>query len=357
MFSFTSPMNFSAGIQITDHLIRYVAFEFSKKSMKTKAFGEEFISAGVVEEGKIVDPAGLTATLTTLRKKHALKEVTIVLPEEQSLIFYTNVPFVSGQELDQVIRDHVYAYLHLHSKLSVKELVCEYDVLGKQDGNYSLQVTVTPKTIIESYMKVFKDAGFDPKILEVGSHMISQACLKDNDGMACMVVDFGKDKTNISTVSDGRVMSSDTIPVGHEHLDRVIEEFLNVNSHDAMKIRKKFGLLRTHREPELLAKLFHEISPIRDYLDRRFIKWHLKKYKDSKERNPIKKIILHGEGANISGFAEHLAVSTRIPVEYADVWRHLPEFKETIPNIHKEDTLRYATAISGALQGIYGKNY
>lgn len=355
MFEALKKTKLSTGIQVTDDLVRFVSFRIGKDTMRTHAYGEEFLSAGVVKNGKIVDPDRLTQVLSSLRKKHGFDEVTVVLPEEQSFIFYTTIPDVPGNELQQVIQDHINSFLKLHSKISVRDLICEYEVLGEQDGNYEIQVTVTPQALVETYIRVFEDAGLDPTVLEVGSHMVSQACVAGEDGNACMLVDFGDSRTHITTVSDGHVMESATIAVGKKHLSPVVEKFLNVNGHEANTILSKYGVMRAHKEPQLLSELLHELSPVRDYIDRQFIDWHTRQYKGKRERNPIRSILLHGEGARLSGFAEHLAVSTRIPVEHANVWASVPKFHEAVPDMHYYDTFRFATAVSAALQGMRKK--
>jgi type IV pilus assembly protein PilM len=348
-----SRKKLSVGIQITDDLVRFVAFRVSRGEVSTEAFGEQFLSGDVVRDGKIIDNDRLVHVLRALRKKHSIGDVTVVLPEEQSFVFYTQVSSAdSGDELQKVIQDHITSFLKLHSKLSVRDLVCEYDIVGEKEGSYEVQVTTTPKSLVTAYKHVVEESGMHPKIMEVGSHMVSRACLKGEDGQSCLLVDFGDKQTHVAVVSEGVVMESGTIPVGHAHLGPIVERYLNVNNHEAQKILKKYGVGRTHREPELLSHLLHELSPIRDYIDRQFIKWHSREYKNKKQQQPLQKIILHGDGAHVQGFAEHLATSTKIPVEHANVWATQPDFLGRVPAIPYEDTHRYATAISAALRSV-----
>lgn len=343
----------SSGIQVTDELVRFVAFDVKDDEISTHAFGEEFLSPGTVTDGKITNHTNLIHVLSSLKKKYQLDDVTVVLPEEQSFIFHTVVPYAEGGETPRVIQDHILAYLKLHSKLSARDLVCEYDILGVHNQNYEVQVTVTPKSVVESYRRVFEEAGLHVALIETGSHMVSKACLSSSEGSSCLLVDFGAKQTHVSVVSEGGVMESSTLPVGHDHITSVIERFLNVNTHDAQRIKNQYGMLRTHKDHNLLSEIIYELAPIRDFLDRQFIKWNTRDYKTAKQQAPIQKIVLHGEGAHFQGFAEHLALSTKIPVEHANVWEAHPEFLERVPHIPYEETHRYATAISAALRGAF----
>jgi|GEM_PF-1546283 len=337
-------------MQITDELVRFVGLKDSKDGVFVYLFGEQYFSKGVVKEGKIINIESMKHTLSSIQKTYKLDKVHVVLPEEQSFVFNTVVTkSEDSDELQSIIEDHIVSYLKLHTKLPVKDLVCEYDITGQENEAYEVSVWVTPRVIVDTYVKVFEDAGLDPVTLECGSQVVTSACMDKNGSETCMLVDFGNTKTNIAVTTEGIVVHSATIPIGEHVLAPKIQEFLNVSPREADQIKRKYGLLRSHKEPALLSELIHEIAPVRDYLDRLYIDWLMKPYKTKKERNPITRVVLHGEGSHIAGLRDHMSQATSIPTEYLDVWKHVKLPEDRAPEVSFEDSLRYATAISCAL--------
>lgn len=336
-------------MQITDELVRFVGLQKNNQGVFVYMFGEQYFSQGTMSEGKIIHPQVVVQALHHLKKKYHLENVHVVLPEEQSFVFQTTVTKGdSSSEIQAIIEDHIVSYLKLHTKLPVSDVVCEYDITGQRDDDYDVSVWATPRAIIDSYIQVFRQAELEPVSLEFGSHMVSRACLEDAGKETCLLVDFGNQKTHIAVAEEGIVVHSVTVPVGEAVLTPKIREFLNTSVAEAERIKKKYGLLRTHKEPALLSELFHELSPVRDYLDRLYITWQ----RDFAGKNPIKRVVLHGEGTGVAGLRDHISRATSIPTEYAHVWRKVTLPTDRAPEISFEDSLKYATVLSCALHAM-----
>lgn len=347
---FQKKQDMVVSMQITDELVRFVGLKNSEQGVFVYLFGEQYFSRQVVEGGRIINPESMKHTLSAVGKTYNLDKVHVVLPEEQSFVFHTVVTKSDdSDELQAIIEDHIVSYLKLHTKMPVKDLVCEYDITGQENDAYEVSVWVTPRAIVDTYVRVFEDAGLDPVTLECGSQVVTSACMDKDGSETCILVDFGKTKTNVAVTTEGTVVHSATIPVGEHVLTPKIQEFLNISETDAEKIKQKYGLLRSHKEPVLLSELVHEIAPVRDYLDRLYIDWFTKPYKSKKERNPITRVVLHGEGSHIAGLRDHMSQSTSLPTEYLDVWKQVRLPEDRAPEVSFEDSLRYATALSCAL--------
>jgi len=339
-------------MQITDELVRFVGVKNSDKGLFIYLFGERYFSPGVVVQGKILNPELMRQTLADLKKTYNLGKVHVVLPEEQSFVFHSMVSKSDGEELQTMIEDHIMSYLKLHTKLPVKDIVCEYDVTGEENDAYEISVWATPRSVVDSYVEVFENAGLDPITLEFGSQVITNVCTEKDGKETSILVDFGNTKTHVSLVTEGVVMHSATIPVGEYSLTPKIREFLNISTPEAEKIKRKYGLLRGHKEPALLSELISEVSPVQDYIDRLYVDWYLQPIASKKSQNPITRLILHGEGSHVVGLRDHMSQATSIPTEYANVWRKIKLPEDRAPEVTFEDSLRYATALSCALHAM-----
>lgn len=347
---FRKKQDMVVSMQITDELVRFVGLKNSAEGVFVYLFGEQYFSKGVMQDGKIINPESMTHTLEAVQKTYTLNKVHVVLPEEQSFVFNTTVTSSEdSDELQAIIEDHIVSYLKLHTKLPVKDLVCEYDITGQENEAYEVSVWVTPRAIVDAYVEVFESAGLDPVTLECGSHVVTNACLGKEEDETCMLVDFGNTKTNVAVTNKGNVVHSATIPVGEHVLTPKIQEFLDIPHSEAEKIKQKYGLLRSHKEPALLTELVHEISPVRDYLDRLYIDWLTTPHAAKKDKTPITRVVLHGEGSHVVGLRDHMSQATSIPTEYLDVWKQVRLPEDRAPEVSFEDSLRYATALSCAL--------
>lgn len=353
---FRKKTDMIVGMQLTDNLIRFVGLAHTKQGVHVYLYGEEYLSQDAIVQGKIVNPATVGYALATIKKKYDLDTVHVVLPEEQSFIFHTHVTKTDeSDELQHMIEDHIITYLKLHSKLSTKDLVCEYDVIGEENDSYELAVWVTPRSIVEAYVEVFESAGLDPETLEIGSRVVTEAIHDEYNEESSVIVDFGSNKTHITVESGGVPVHSTTLELGESDFDSVIQAYLDISDYESGRIKKRYGLLRSHKEPALLSELLHSVSPLTNYIDRLYVDWHTRPDHSKVNSRPITRIVLHGEGSHIAGLRDHVSSSTRIPADYINVWNkvHLPE--DRVPDISFDDSLRYATAVSCALHAMQEK--
>lgn len=340
------------GIQCTDTSIRFASFNVSGKEVELYAYGEHMLSGGVIKHGKIIKPQLLITALRTLQQEYNFDDVHMVLPQEQSFIFHTTMPYPEdGKDQDIAIKDHIDTFLQLHDIPFDGSCTCEGEIININDGVYELQVTVTPDTLLASYRHVCNAVGIRVASMEVGTHMLSRACLVDAEGESCLLVDFGEEKTHISLVSEQHVMDHATHMIGSQHFIPEIQDFLNVTQADAERIHRDYGVSRKHREPALLTRLTDTLSPVRKTIDDMYVTWHTRDYKTEKQKHPITKIILTGEGAHVKGFAEHLSIASRIPVEHAHMW-HATDALGYLPEIPQHESHRYAYVISAALKNM-----
>ncbi|MCD8507842.1 MAG: pilus assembly protein PilM [Candidatus Pacebacteria bacterium] len=339
--NFLSGTRRVTGMHITDEVIRFASFDVSRTRVTLYAYGEHFLSGDVIVHGKIVHPARLIHALQTLRTAYDFEEVHIVLPEDHSHIFYTTFPYQEGMatSLEVAIKDHIDAYLEFHEKDFSGDFVCHGDIIGMHNDTYELQVTVTPRSLVSAYEHVFSSAGYQIASAEIGAHMLSRACVASDAGESCVLVDFGKEKTHIALVHEQRILEHEYIRLGEDAMIQEITDFLNTTEGEARKVHQRYGLLRTHREPELLARLAQKISPLRTIIDHMYIRWHTRDTKNKRQQDPITKIVLTGEGAHVKGFADHLAVVSRIPVEYAEVWRPFKNMQSMYPRFHTKNLI------------------
>ncbi len=338
------------GLDISDQSIRFLELVPGYKGYVAGRFGERKIAPGIVETGKIKDIDGLKKVLSSVQREHGFHYVNVGLPEEQAYLYRTTLPKIKRSE----IRASIELQLEEYVPLKAEDATFDYEVIKETPEGYDVQVSALPKTISVAYYNMLSDIGFEPVVFEIEAQAIARAVLPRGDKGTSLIVDFGEVRTGIAVVSEGVVMYTSTLDIGGKNLNEAIEKVFNVNREKAEEIKKNYGLTRSDENTkELFFALMHPISILKDEINKHFIYWHTHTEPGEKERKKIESIILCGGDSNLLGLSDYLGASLRIPVTVANVWRNVNSFDNYIPEIHMNDSLRYATTIGLALGSIY----
>ena len=96
--------------------------------------------------------------------------------------------------------------------------------------------------------------------------------------------------------------------------------------------------------------LLNSVSVLRDEIVKHFLYWHTHKDEEGRNNPPINKIIFCGGDSNLIGLVDYFSVSTKNPVEMANVWVNIVDTKKFVPEIDFKKALSFAAAIGLALR-------
>lgn len=334
----------SFGLDISDESIKFIELIPINHGIRLGRYGERKIPLGAMESGKIKDLGQIEKILTSLRKEEKVKSVRVSLPEEQVYLFEFRL---EKAELEN-IRDSIELSLEEYIPIPAQDAVFDYQILKEDERGFDIQVSAIPKNIIEDYLSIFKNSGITVQSFELEAQAISRAIIKKDDTETYMIVDFGRKRTGIFIISRGIVMFTSTLDVGGLLLTDMIQKSFKIDFEEAEKMKRKYGLERNALNKELFSVLLNSVSILRDEIMNHFVYWHT--HKDgSKDRPPIRKIILCGGDSNLIGLSEYFSVSTKNTVEIANVWINIMNIEKDVPEIKFEQSLTYAAALGLAL--------
>jgi Tfp pilus assembly PilM family ATPase len=296
----------SLGLDISDNSIKYIELIKTKSGIAVKRCGEKKIPAGIIKSGKIKDQKWLEQILILLRKKEGIDSANISLP---------------------------------------------YELLDKDEQNFGIEIDSMLGNIIEEYLSIFKSSMISTESIEFEANAIAKSVIKKDDSDTYMIVDFGKKRTGIFIVSNGRLMFTSVLDFGGEKLTKMIKESLNVSFEEAEKLKWKHGLKRNTKNMKLSEIISDGFSILCDEIKKHYVYWHLHKDDGERKKIPIKKIILCGSESNINGLTEYLSVAMRHKVELANVWTNVLNTEKLIPEISFEESFNFAGALGMALNG------
>ena len=161
------------GLDISDLSLKIAKLEKTGDFLKLVSFGEIEVPSGIIEEGEIRDEKSLTGivknSLNQIKgKRLKTKYVVASLPEEKSFLDLIQIPKVKGEELASAVRFEA----ENHIPLPLEEVYFDFEKIEPISSHLKYQevlVAACPKKIVDSYLRVLKNARLQPLAFEVES--------------------------------------------------------------------------------------------------------------------------------------------------------------------------------------------
>jgi type IV pilus assembly protein PilM len=335
----------SFGLDISDESLKYMQLTPTRDGLRPFKYGERKIPAGVIDEGRIVNSEKLEEIILELKKELKIKAVRVSIQENQVYLFKMSIP----KEGLTSIKEAIELSLEEHIPVPAPEAIFDFDIIEETETDLDLQVAAISKGVIENYLSVFKNCSISVYSFELEAQSTARALLKKGDMGAYMIVDFGEKRTGIFIVSKGIVMFTSTLNIGGAILNNMIQKNFKVDVVEAEKMKRAYGLSRSAENREIFSVLLNSVSVLRDELVKHYTYWSTHKDEEGRANPLIKKVILCGGGANLSGLAEYLSVSMRAQVEMANAWTNVLDTEKIIPEIPFEKSISFAASIGLSL--------
>lgn len=329
----------SFAIDISDQSIKYGQLIKNSQGISLGRYGKEKIPEGVIVSGKIEKEDELVIILKKIKEKNKLHFIRVSLPEEQMYLFTLSVPKTDNQDLRDVILLQIEEYI----PLKALDVVFDYDVIRDDGQNILIEVVSISSVIIESYISVFNKAGLVPITFEIEAQAIARAVVPTGETSPVMIVDFGDTRTGVSIYQNGRTFLTTTLSIGGVDLTNMIAKTYSIPFEEAEKKKQEYGLSTTSKAEDIFSVILNGISVLRDELNKQFIYWD--SHGGVIRNEQIKRIILCGGDANLTGLAQYLELSLKIKVENANVWVNILNTKNLVPEMTFEESLGYATVL------------
>ncbi len=335
----------SFAIDISDQSIKYGQLIKNSQGISLGRYGKEKIPEGVIVSGKIEKEDELVIILKKIKEKNKLHFIRVSLPEEQMYLFTLSVPKTDNQDLRDVILLQIEEYI----PLKALDVVFDYDVIRDDGQNILIEVVSISSVIIESYISVFNKAGLVPITFEIEAQAIARAVVPTGETSPVMIVDFGDTRTGVSIYQNGRTFLTTTLSIGGVDLTNMIAKTYSIPFEEAEKKKQEYGLSTTSKAEDIFSVILNGISVLRDELNKQFIYWD--SHGGVIRNEQIKRIVLCGGNANLTGLAQYLELSLKIKVENANVWVNILNTKNLVPEMTFEESLGYATVLGLSMGG------
>ena len=329
----------AGGIDISGSSVKCVLLRQKGLDAELASFMETPVPSGAVVAGDIEEPGRIVDILRSLRLRLGVHYAAASLSERKAYLYQTVVP----ESAD--FRAAVESDLEEHIPLPPGEVIFDFEPVRRSEEGMVLSVTAYARRIVQTYEKVFREAGIVLRSLEVESQALARAALSPIDKKkTLMLIDFGRRTTRIAIAENGVVAFTATLDVGGDTLTSAAMKLLNVPEPEAERIKNEKGFLMNEENKDLVEALMTTVSVVKDEVAKHLAYWNAPGVHDLPRKN-VEKIILCGGNANLRGFPEYLEGAIGLPVSIADVWSGAFSLDAYVPAMPFQTSLEYATAI------------
>jgi type IV pilus assembly protein PilM len=284
--------------------------------------------------------------------KITAKAATVSLPV--SALFHTIVtlPAVKPSEFDSLLKVEMKKLL----PYSLEETALDYERIPQQPGSKVQQAVVNavPKKLVNFYTTVFRLAGLRLTALEPESIALARS-LVGRDTALSILVDVGAERTNFFIIDNARTITHQTIEVGGNKINRLLQEIWNVDPVLVEQMKRDLFYRMTFNPDETLLseKVFLDMfSSVLDPIVKE-IEYSLALYLEqtvNAGKRP-EKIIVTGGAGFFPYLTSYLAEKFSMKCYVGDPWGRIVYQDGLKPSLNQVGP-RMAVAIGLALRGL-----
>lgn len=199
----------TSGVAVTDKAVRFTQFRrgsFSNRKSLSK-WGRVALPIGAIESGFIKGSEEVKAALKALAQEYKLNFVRASLPDEKAYLFSAVIDKVGEESM----RDAVAFIIEENVPISLQKAVFDYRTIALPDpSKVKVVVSVVHKRVIETYTKIFEDAGMKVISFDIESQAVARAVIPKGDSRTTLIVSVGEKKVSFYVVENEIVQFSTT---------------------------------------------------------------------------------------------------------------------------------------------------
>ncbi len=333
------------GIDFGTHSVKAVELSgITTSKPRLVNLGSQATPKGVINSEDKMDQKKLADVLKKLYDASGIRnnKVVMALPEFSVFTRFLELPGVKKEEL----KDTVYYEAKQYIPLPLNEVQLDYVPIGfNQDKNAPrVLVVAAARKVIDIYVNIAIEANLDLIAIETESVAMGRAMYRSTNKKDLVILDFGANNTDMSIISEGYLVFSQSIAIGSDSLTQAIVNKFNFDFNRAEEFKRNYGLV-----PNVLeGKIASVLAPIMDSIMvevRRGVEF----YKSRTLSIAPVDYILSGDGALLPGLKEYVSKNLNVNATLAMPWNNIvidPKFKD----IAMKGAPSYSVAIGLALK-------
>ncbi len=300
-------------------------------------------------KGAIEDISKTVAVIKRIMQEGNFKATRAVAALPTTKVFHAIISLPVPRDPKADLRPMIEAQAQKLLPLPIEEMVLDSNVLDKHllpteegaasanEGKYMrVLLTGAPKTLIASYVDLFKAANLELVSLETEIFALTRSLI-GKEKSHVLIVDLGAERTNIAIVDQGIPLLTRVIKSGGSNITQALAASLGVSFDEAEAMKRDLssatGALMPAPLLEALKPIVHEI------------RYALQLYgEQAGAAGIVEKILLTGGSSRLPGLSEMLSRELNMNVYLGDPWARVASAPD-LSGVLDEIGARYAVAV------------
>lgn len=335
-----------SGFDLSTNGVKAVRLAESADGLVLTRYAQTRLPAGVFIDGEVVDSVAVVEALKATAKAIGVSSANVALPESKSYLFEMVASGANKDEWRTAVEQHLDEFIPLPLPETTFDFVTDGEANG---GEVAIAGIGFATRIVDSTLSIFDAAGVSVQSLEGEAFALVRALLPPNDNSTVLIIDMGDTTTKLSIVAARIPRFTTTINIGGHALTLAVQKYFGVTEDEARKVKAEHGIVPMPGNEEYLAAMLLTVSVIRDEIARRLVYWQ-ERAAPNGPHQLVSRVFLVGGNSFIKGLPEYFEGSLNIPVVLGDVFTNCAPREVWIPNIDRNDSFAYGTAIGLALR-------
>lgn len=315
------------GVDFGNHSVKAVHLDDIESSSPTLVnFGSQPTPQGVINSPDAEHMKQLIKALKQLYTASNIKNDKVVLAIPESSVFtrFLELPGIKDEEIQSAVYYEAKQYI----PLPIEEVQLSYLKIGenKEKNAPRILLVAAPIKIVKLYQEIADGAGLDLIAIETESVALGRATFRALKDRHIVMLDFGADTTDMSVMSDGSLVFSQSISIGSDALTQSIINQFNFEYVQAEEYKRNYGLVPDVLEGRVAASM----QPVMDSIITE-VRRGIEFYKSKILMPAPNRYLLSGDGALLPGLADYISQNLGVTAEVLDPWTNIK-----IPNKFKE---------------------
>lgn len=332
------------GIDFGTHTVKAVELKNILSKPQLSNLGTQLTPKGVINSEERQDQKKLGDALKMLYSSAKIKNPNVVmaLPEFSVFTRFLEFPGVKKEELKQAVYYEAKQYI----PVPIDEVQMSYVIIGFNEEKNAPRVLLVaaPRKIIDIYMNVASFANLELIAIETESVAMGRAMFRAMNKKDCVMLDFGANSTDMSIMTNGALVFSQSISIGSDSLTQAIVNKFSFDYNRAEEFKRGYGMLPNVAEGKIYSALMPIVESIMIEV-RRGIEFYKNK---TMSASPIE-YLLNGDGALLPGLTEYVSKSLGVNAQIANPWLNIA-VDNKFKNLIAKSGSSYSVAIGLALK-------
>jgi type IV pilus assembly protein PilM len=309
------------GLDIGSRFIKAVQIKDIKGGYELAVFDMIPIVPELIVDGAVIDSLRLVDFLKELKEKSKIKTKDCVISmsgHSSVIIKRITLPEMSEEELAESIRFEAEQYV----PFDIDDVNIDFQILGPKEepGQMDVLLVAVKKDIINEYVTVVKDAGFDPIIVDVDAFALEnmyEVNYEIQPYANVALVNIGASTITLNILKGGLSAFTRDSAIGGNIITEALQKEFNISYEAAEKL--KFGdSVENVSQEEAMSIIYSAAEDIFTEISR-----SIEYFRSTSMQEDIKEVILSGGAALIRNFDEMLAQRINVNVSIVQPFKNI----------------------------------